>query len=553
MPSGGELVVESLAAQGVDRIFCVPGESYLAVLDALVGSGIELINARHEGGAALMAETDGKLLGRPGVAMVTRGPGATNAAHGVHVAQQDSTPMVLLVGQIARGQRGRDAFQEVDYVQTFSHMAKWVAEIDEAARVPEFLARAWHTAMSGRPGPVVLVLPEDMLRDEVVAPATAQRVEIADPAPAKGSITELNTLLKAASNPLLILGGSRFTPADSQALATIAAHADIPVSCSFRRQSLLDNHHSTYAGDLGLGANPALLDRVRQSDLLILLGGRLSEIPSQGYSLIDIPHPTQKLVHIHTGAEELGRVYTPTLAINASPKEFLQAWENDLPTAVSADAAGARTRTAHNSYLQWSESPAASAGDIQMGHVITRLREAMPQDTVYCNGAGNYAGWLHRFMRYRPGTQLAPTSGSMGYGLPAAIAAKLRHPEREVVCLAGDGCLQMTVQELGTALQHGAALRVIVADNGLYGTIRMHQARDYPGRVSGTTLVNPDFAALARAYGATAETVKTNGEFDAAFERMREAPGLSLIHLLLDPEAITPTTTLAALEASAAD
>ena len=543
MRTGGQLVVESLQAQGVDRVFCVPGESYLAVLDALVDSGIDVINARHEGGAAMMAEADGKLTGRPGVALVTRGPGATNASSGLHIAQQDSTPLVLLVGQIARDQRGRDAFQEVDYVQTFSHMVKWVAEIDSAERVPEMLSRAWHTAMSGRPGPVMLVLPEDMLR-EAAQPSPMQRVEVADPAPSDSAISQLNDALQAATKPIILAGGSRWTENARALLGTIANDLDIPVACTFRRQSLLDNLDPAYAGDLGLSANPALLQRIQDSDLIILLGGRLSEVPSQGYTLLSVPTPAQTLVHVHPGAEELGRVYAPTLAINAAPGAFLERWRDHLP----ASKPPARITLAHEAYRNWSETPPPCPGALQMGHVISHLRSTMPADTIYCNGAGNYAGWLHRFMRYRPGTQLAPTSGSMGYGLPAAVAAKLRHPDREVVCLAGDGCLQMSLQELGTALQHGVAIRVIVADNGLYGTIRMHQARDYPGRVSATTLLNPDFVALARAYGATARLVETDADFADALDAARASKTFSLLHLKIDPQAITPTTTLAAIE-----
>lgn len=545
MRTGGQLIVDCLITQGVERVFCVPGESYLAVLDALVDSGIGVITARHEGGASMMAEADGKLSRRPGVAIVTRGPGATNAACGLHVAQQDSTPLVLLVGQIARDQRGRDAFQELDYVRSFASIAKWVAEIDSAGRVPEMMARAWHTALNGRPGPVVLALPEDMLREQAAA-AMPARVEPASPSPAPRDIQSLRAMVERANAPIILAGGSGWTRQASEQLTALAAQLDIPVACTFRRQSIIDNHSSVYAGDLGIAANPELVRRIQSSDLLILIGGRLSEIPSQGYTLLSVPSPDQPLVHVHPGAEELGRVYTPALAINASPENFMQAWL-ECDDSTGSDH---RTKQAHAEYRSWSDDAPTTPGDLQMGHVVIKLRECMPPDTIYCNGAGNYAGWLHRFMRYKPGTQLAPISGSMGYGLPAAIAAKIRHPDRHVVCLAGDGCFQMTLQELGSARQHGLGIIVLVVDNGLYGTIRMHQARDYPGRVIATTLDNPDFAAIARAYGARAETIATNVEFDRALQRAQALEGMSLLHLKIDPDAITPTRSLAEIESA---
>ncbi|MEM6987745.1 MAG: thiamine pyrophosphate-dependent enzyme, partial [Pseudomonadota bacterium] len=357
---------------------------------------------------------------------------------------------------------------------------------------------------------------------------------------------KLSHLLSAASQPIILAGGSRWSASASEQLTDVATRLDVPVVCTFRRQALIDNTAPCYAGDLGLAANPALLKRIHDSDLVILLGGRLSEIPSQGYTLLNVPHPEQRLVHVHPGAEELGRVYAPELAINATPAAFLHALSNANLKPTTAD----RTQTAHADYLSWSETAPETPGALQMGHVITTLRTHMPRDTIYCNGAGNYAGWLHRFMRYQWATQLAPTSGSMGYGLPAAIAAQSRYRDREVVCLAGDGCLQMSLQELGAAQQHELPIRVLVADNGLYGTIRMHQARDYPGRVSATTLVNPDFAAIARAYGAHAETVTCNDDFAGALARARAASQFSLLHLQIDPEAITPVKTLTDIESS---
>ncbi len=546
MRTGGQLIVDCLAAQGVERVFCVPGESYLAVLDALHDSAIATVLARQEGGAAMMAEAEGKMTGRPGVCLVTRGPGATNAAAGVHVAKQDSTPMVLLVGQIGRRMRGREAFQEVDYRQTFGDLAKWVEQIDHADRIPEVLSHAWHVAMSGRPGPVVLALPEDMLR-ETADVAAGPRVEVAAPAPAPEAIARFGEMLGRARNPIMILGGSRW---DARAVASaqrFAATWDLPVAVSFRRQGLFDNTHPNYAGDVGLGINPKLRARVADADLVILLGARLSENPSQNFTLLAMPKPVQTLVHIHPGAEELGRLYAPDLPINATPGAFL-----DAAGALGGMAPAGRAAAAHADYLAWSEPLAedAAAGPVRMGAVMRHLRETLPRDAIMTNGAGNYAIWLHRFHRFAGyGTQVAPTSGSMGYGLPAAIAAKLRHPDREVICLAGDGCFQMTSQEFGTAAQAGAAVIVIVVDNGIYGTIRMHQERDYPGRISGTSLVNPDFAAVARAYGAFGATVRTTADFAPALEQARASGGPALLHLLTDPDAITPTTTLTALRA----
>ncbi len=536
--TGGELLVECLVEQGVKRVFCVPGESYLAVLDGLHGSAVQTVVARQEGGAAMMAEADGKLTGRPGVCFVTRGPGATNASAGVHVAQQDSTPMILFVGQISRGWTGRDAFQEVDYRLMFGGMAKLVEEIEDPARIPEIINRAWHVAMSGRPGPVILVLPEDMLRDQVnVKPA--RRVEVPEPSPSAAQMEWFKTLLSQSTKPFVIVGGSRWNPETVRALRVMAEKWMLPIGCSFRRQHLFDHNHFCYAGDVGLGINPALRQRIEESDLLILLGGRLSENPAQGFDLIKIPNPDKMLIHIHPGAEELGRIYAPNLAMNATPGGFLsRALEIDTPEILSWTH---ETENAHESYLAWSETPPEAPGDATMGAVITHLRDVLRQDAILTNGAGNYAGWLHRFYRFhRYGTQVAPTSGSMGYGLPAAIAAKLRYPDREVICLAGDGCLQMTIQEMGTAAQEGANVIVIVADNGMYGTIRMHQEREYPGRVSGTWLQNPSFAPLAEAYGFHGEIVTDDREFPAAFERSRASQRPALIHVVTSSSAIAP-------------
>lgn len=546
MPTGGKLIVDCLKAQGTERIFCVPGESYLAVLDALADGAIETVVARHEGGAAMMAEADGKMTGRPGIAMVTRGPGVTNALAGVHIAAQDSTPMILFVGQVTRGERGRDGFQEVDYRRAFAGIAKWSDEIDDPARIPEIVSRAFHVAMSGRPGPVILALPEDMLREEAeVRPGP--RVEVASPAPPPRAVTAFARMLEAAEQPFLVAGGSRWTREARSALQDFAERWDLPVGVQFRRQQLFDPLHSNFAGDVGLGINPRLRERIAASDLLIVLGGRFSEIPSQGFSLLDIPAPKQKLVHVHPGPEELGRVYTPALAVNATPGAFLDEVSGlNAPDACrwAGDAADA-----HRDWEEWTEELPETPGALAMDHVMRKLRAELPPETVVCNGAGNYAIWINRFWRFRQfGTQLAPVSGSMGYGMPAAVAAKCRHKDREVVCFAGDGCWQMSMNEFGTAAQNGLGIVVIVCDNGMYGTIRMHQERDYPGRVSATRIVNPDYAAIARAYGAFGEQVTENAAFADAFAAARAAAAEgrpALLHLKLDPAVIAPGRAIA--------
>ena len=541
MKTGGEILIECLAAQGVDRIFCVPGESYLVALDALHDAEIDVINARQEGGAAMMAEADGKMTGRPGVAFVTRGPGATNAAAGVHIAKQDSTPMVLFVGQIARDMKGREAFQEVDYRQTFRDLAKWVEEIDQADRIPEVISHAWHIAMSGRPGPVVIALPEDMLKDMTEA-AVAPFVRVAAPAPSPLDVTAFAEMLVKAERPVLALGGSRWD-AESVAMAhEFAEKHDLPVTVTFRRQGLFDHEHANYAGDLGIGPNPKLRALVAESDLLIMLGARMSEMPSQGFELLNIPAPQMPIVHIHPGAEELGRIYAPTLAMNATPGAFLAAVA-DIP-AREAEGAGA---AAHAAYLDWTGQLPATPGDAEMGPIMSHLRAEMP-DAILTNGAGNYASWVHRFWRFRRyGQQLAPTSGSMGYGLPAAVAAQCRQKDVEVVCFAGDGCFQMTSQEFGTLTQYSLPVIVLLVDNESYGTIRMHQERDYPERVSATVLKNPDFAAIARAYGGHGETVAKTEEFPEALARARASGVASIIHIKTSAEALSPTLTIEGL------
>lgn len=541
MTTGGELLVQCLEAQGVDRIFCVPGESYLAVLDALHDASIDVINARQESGAAIMAEGDGKMTGRPGVAFVTRGPGATNAAAGVHIAKQDSTPMILFVGQIGLDMRGREAFQEVDYRQTFRDLAKWVEEIDRVDRIPEIINHAWHVAMSGRPGPVVIALPEDMLR-QVANTRPGPRVEVAAPAPTPAVIADLSERLHKAERPVMVLGGSRWDAASVVAAQDFAARHDLPVTVTFRRQNLFNHEHPNYAGDLGIGPNPALKAMVENSDLLLVVGARLSEMPSQGYELLEFPKSQIDMVHVHAGAEELGRIYTPDLAINATPGAFFDAAATIAPRAGAGAAAAANA-----AFTIWNGEPPATPGKAEMGPIIAHVRETAP-DAVITNGAGNYAGWIHRFWRFRWfGQQIAPTSGSMGAGVPYAVAAKRRWPDREVICFAGDGCFQMTSQEFGALAQYDLPVIVLVVDNAAYGTIRMHQERDYPARISATKLVNPDFAALARAYGGHGETVEETAQFPNAFARARDSGKPAIIHIKTDVEAISPTMTVTGL------
>jgi acetolactate synthase I/II/III large subunit len=533
--SGGQILIDQLVAQGVERVTCVPGESYLAALDALHDSPIDLVICRAEGGAAMMAEAYGKLTGRPGVCFVTRGPGATNASHGVHIAMQDSTPMILFIGQVDTGMREREAFQEVDYKAMFGTLAKWVVEIDRPDRIPELVARAFRIAMQGRPGPVVIALPENMLTEQAVA-IDAPRVEPAKAWPAPADMVRLAAMLGAAKKPIVILGGSGWDADGCAAMACFAERFDLPVATSFRRASLFPAEHQNYAGDLGIGPDPRLKARVVNADLILLVGGRMSEMPSSSYTLFEIPTPRQALVHVHPGAEELGRVYQPELAIQASPSAFAAALD-DLRPAAALFWAG-EAAEAHADYLDWTATPRQLPGDFQYGEVVAWLRDALPRDAIVCNGAGNYAGWLHRYHRFHSfAAQLAPTSGSMGYGVPAAVMAKRQHPDRVVVAFAGDGCFLMNGQEFATAVQYAAAIIVIVIDNGQYGTIRMHQERDYPGRVVGTQLQNPDFALYAKAFGGHGERIERTEEFAPAFERALASGKPAILHCLLDPRA----------------
>ena len=547
--TAAQILVDALKIHGVDTAFCVPGESYLAVLDALYDAreAIRLIVARQDGGAAYMAEAYGKASGKPGICFVTRGPGATNASIGVHTAHQDSTPMILFVGQVPGEFADREAFQEIDYRHMFGPMAKWVAQIDRPDRVHEYVSHAFHLAMSGRPGPVVLALPEDMLTQQSAAAAVAP-YQVVQAAPSPGDLEKLRGLLAQAKRPLVILGGTVWTQDARRDLQVFAQNCGLPIACSFRFQDLFDNRHDLYVGDVGIGINPKLAERVRNADLLLVIGARLGEMTTGGYTLVEPPRPRQKLVHVHAGAEELGRVYQGELLINSGMPQIAAALK-DLK--VDGNAWKAWREQARTEYLQWTE-PAANPGKVQMAEIVCWLRDRLPRDAIVANGAGNFAGWISRYYRYPAlRTQVAPTNGSMGYGVPAGIAAKVAHPGRTVVSINGDGDFLMNGQELATAVQYGLPVIFVVVNNGMYGTIRMHQEREYPARVYATALNNPDFAALARAYGAHGETVDETAQFAPAFERAASAGKPALIELRIDPQAITTSTTLDAIRARA--
>ncbi|MEJ7929968.1 thiamine pyrophosphate-binding protein [Ramlibacter sp. AN1015] len=550
--SGGRILVDALRLHGVDRVFCVPGESYLEVLDALHDHPeVRIVVTKHEGAAANMAEAEGKLTGRPGICFVTRGPGATHASIGVHIAAQDSTPMILFVGQIATEHRGREAFQEMDYGAVFGTVAKWVAEIDDPARIPEFVARAFHCATSDRPGPVVLALPEDVL-GAVCAVADAHATKPVQAAPSAADAQAIADLLAAARQPLVIVGGPNWSEQARRDLADFATAWQLPVAASFRRQDVLDNRCDAYVGHLSLGINPRLAERVRNADLLLAVGTRLGDISTDGYTLLTPPCPAQKLVHLHADAGELGRVFQPALAVQAAAAPAAAMLKALRPPAALPWRDWARGARAD--HLAFSEPlpPHPQHQGVEMGQVVAHLDRTLPDDAILTNGAGNYTVWLHRFYRYRQGrTQLAPTCGAMGYGLPAALAAKLRHPQRTVVCFAGDGCFLMYPQELVTAMEYGISVIVLVIDNGMYGTIRMHQEKRFPGRVSGTALRGPDFVALARACGAHAERVERTEDFADAFARAQAAARPALLHLRTDPRQITPALRLVEVEAEA--
>jgi acetolactate synthase-1/2/3 large subunit len=547
--TGGQLLVDALKVHGADTVFCVPGESYLAALDAFHDHrDMRLIVCRQEGGAANMAEAYGKLTGRPGICFVTRGPGATNASVGIHTGKQDSTPMILFIGQVGSDAIDREAFQEIDFRRMYGQMSKWVASIDRADRVPEYVSRAFHTAVAGRPGPVVLALPDDMLTTRAAVPDTAAYQRVAAH-PGADDMQRLRTLLAGARRPLVLLGGNGWSRESCEDLKHFIAANNLPAAAVFRRQDLLDNRDPHYVGDVAVGMNPALEKRVRESDLLLVIGARLGEWTTNGYTLVALPCPAQTLVHVHAGVEELGSVYQASLPINAGMPEFAAA-ARALPS-VDASAWQQWTADARADFERW-QQPTDMPGELNLAHVMAHLRERMPAETIVTNDAGNFAIWVHRFYRYTGfRTQLAPTSGAMGYGVPSAVAAKLVHPERPVLSFCGDRGFLMTGQELATAVQYELPIIIFVVNNGMFGTIRMHQERDYPGRVSGTQLRNPDFAALARAYGGHGECVTRSDEFAAALERALAANKPAVIELKIDPEAITPRTTLSAIRAEA--
>jgi acetolactate synthase-1/2/3 large subunit len=541
MRTGGQVLADALVAHGSDLAFCVPGESYLGLLDGLYEhrDAFRIVNCRHEGAAANAADAYGKLTGRPGLCFVTRGPGATHAATGIHTARQDSTPLIMLVGQVARDERGRESFQELDYEAVFGPMAKWAFELDDPARIPEVLARAYTEATSGRPGPVVLSLPEDVLAAEVDV-ADAPRYRAVRPVPSAEALEELGALLEASERPFVLVGGGPWDEPCAEAFTRWAVGCCLPVGATFRRQDVVDNLSPSYAGDVGIGVNPKLAQRIRESDLLVAVGTRLAEIETQGYTLPAPPVAPQPLVHVHPDPAELGRVYQPSLAVLSGVAEF---------AAAAPVVDGARwaewTAAARADYEAWIEHTEAPGDGVDLGEVIAHLRDALGDDAVLTNGAGNFSGWVARFYQWRRfGTQLGPQSGAMGYGVPAALTAKLLHPEREVVAFAGDGDFQMCGMELATAVQEGLAIIVIVVNNGTYGTIRMHQERRFPARVIATDLANPDFAGLARAYGAHGERIEHAAEFPEALQRARAFGGPALIELITDPEALTTTASL---------
>jgi acetolactate synthase I/II/III large subunit len=547
--TGARILVDQLVLHGVETAFCIPGESYIAVLDALRDAPIRLVVGRHEAGAANMADAYGKLTGRPGICFVTRAPGATHAAVGVHAAYQDSTPLILFVGQVPRAHRGREAFQELDYACMFGEMAKWVTEVEEAAAFPEVAARAFHLATSGRPGPVVVALPEDVLGEEADV-ADAARYQAVHPAPTAGDVARVHELLARSERPLVVVGGGAWSAQAAADLQAWAEASHLPVATSFRRQDYVDNTSPSYAGVLTIGHDPALASRLRACDVLLAIGTRLGDIATRGYTTLEPPRIRQTLVHVHPDPDELGRVYEPNLPIASGSAEVVAALRSLAPLDSSQWLDW--TQEAHAGFLAWLDHR-RGPGALDLGDVMAHLRERLPPDAIVTNGAGNYTVWVHRFYvfrRYR--TQLSPCSGAMGYGVPAAVAAKVMNPERIVVCVSGDGDFLMSGHELAAAAQERAPIVVLLVNNGMYGTIRMHQERQFPGRVVGTDLENPDFVALAEAYGAQAELVERSEDFPEAFERALAAGRPAVLELRVEAEAITPQTTLSAIRAGTA-
>lgn len=550
--TGGQVLVDQLLIHGVSKIFCVPGESYLPATDAMydVDDRIDLYVCRQEGGAGTMAEAYGKLTGEPGVCFVTRGPGATNASIAVHIAQQDSTPMVLFVGQINSAHTGREAFQELDYPRVFGGLAKWATQIDDAARLPEVIRRAFGTATSGRPGPVVVALPENIL-SSVVEVRDAIRYQAIQASPDPGALARLTELLGTARRPFLIVGGGGWNQDAATQVTQFAERWQLPAVTSFRRQDLITHRSPSFAGALGPGADPKLTQRIRDADVLLVVGARLGEMTTAGYTIVEAPEPVQQLIHVHASAEELGRVYEAALAINSGPRQFAAQLDSlEPPPELPWSELAAAARADHVSHA--SPNTKNLDLDLDLAEVVAHISSVVPRDTVITNGAGNYTAWVHRFYEFtRYPTQLGPTNGSMGYGLPAAIAAKVAYPERTAIAFAGDGCMLMTGQELATAMQYDLHVIVIVVNNGHYGTIRLHQEKRYPGRVIGTALRNPDFVAYAESFGLHAERVTTTADFPAAFQRAQDAGRAALIELITDPDQATPDTLLSSVRAAA--
>lgn len=548
--SGGQVLVESLVGLGARCAFGVPGESYLAVLDALhdTAGTLDYVLCRNEGGAGFMAAAYGKLTGTPGICMVTRGPGATNASIGVHTAMQDSVPMLLLVGQVGTDMKGREAFQEVDYKAVFGTMVKWAVEIDRVERIPEILSRAWTLAVSGRPGPVVIALPEDMLTSLTeVAPLTGP-VEIAEPAPAAAAMERLRETLAGAERPVIFYGGCNWKDGSMARIQGFAEASDIPVVSVFRYQDQFDNRSSVFCGEAGVGMAPQVRRLLAEADVILAINARFGENSTDGYTLLDVPQPRQRLIHVHGSDLEIGKIYRPELGIQAGPNAFAAALGALAPVRGGWAGWRAEGRAAYEAGFDLPDLPSP----VDMGKVCAHLRAVLPEDAILTNGAGNFTVWSGRFFTFGPEARLlAPQSGAMGYGLPAAIAAKVAQPEKTVVCFAGDGDFQMNCTELATALQAGAQPIVLILNNGIYGTIRAHQERHYPTRVSGTTMVNPDFAALARAYGFHAERVETTADFPAAFDRALASTTGAVLDLNISPEALTPRQSLSQMRAAA--
>lgn len=538
---GGHILVDQLKVNGIKRVFSVPGESFLAALDGLYNSGIENIVCRQEGGAAMMAEADAKITSSPGVVFVTRGPGATNASSGVHIAMQDSTPLIVFVGQVPLEHRDREAFQEIDYERFFSPIAKWVAEVKDLKRLPEYISRAFQVSQGGRPGPVIISLPEDILSGVCEVP-DRPRVVLGQQFTSDSEVKKIEKAIIKAERPLVIAGGTGWSKEAVKNLGVFVKNFNLPVATTFRRQHLMDNRHDCYIGDLGTGMNPALAKTVKESDLIIAIGTRLGEIATGGYELIDPKKPEQKIIHIHKDPNELGHVYQPTLSVLSSTENILNQFI-DLPKLVNPEW-GARTNEVRNNYLNWI-TPKETPGPVKLEKIIEWLSNNLPEDSIVTNGAGNYAAFLHRYFVFKEyPTAIGPTSGSMGYGFPASIAAKLRFPDKTVICMAGDGCFQMTLNEMSTAAHNKLAIIVIVVNNGKYATIRMHQEKHYPGRVSGTEIHNPDFAALAKAYGGFGVKVQKTEDFVAAYDQAVASGLLSVIELKIDDEVLSTSQTV---------